>query len=186
MALGMPLWLRVLQRVDKHRAWAAAAVGMIGALAAVSLLPTGRTALVPMAAIMTAFGFFLGLSSVALPSMLADVADYDAWRNRRDRTALLFAFQSLVTKLNQGVGGASALGIAAAFGFDPKRPVEGTAALGLDLAFVALPIALLLPTAVLAWRYPFGRRAQRTVAKRLARRASRTGTARGATGTVAN
>jgi Na+/melibiose symporter-like transporter len=171
MALGMPVWLRVLERVDKHRAWAAAAIGMIGTLATVLLLPTGRAALVPMAGIMTAFGFLLGLSSIALPSMLADVADYDAWRNRRDRTAVLFAFQSLVTKLNQGVGGAAALGIAAAFGFDAARPVEGTAALGLDLAFVALPIALLLPTAVLAWRYPFGRRAQRTVANRLARRA---------------
>ena len=30
MALGMPLWLQVMKRVDKHRAWAVAAVGMIG------------------------------------------------------------------------------------------------------------------------------------------------------------
>ena len=172
MALGMPLWLRVLERVDKHRAWALAGAGMVVALAAVPLLPVGRAALVPTIGVMTAFGFCLGLSSIALPSMLADVADYDAWRNGRDRTAVLFAFQSLVTKLNQGVGGAAALGLAAAFGFDAKRPVAGAAALGLDLAFVALPIALLLPAMALAWRYPFGRRAQRAVARRLARRAA--------------
>jgi len=169
MALGMPLWLRVMRRVDKHRAWAAAAVGMIGTLAAALAVPPG--ALGPMVAVMTAFGFFLGLSSIALPSLLADIVDYDLWRNRKDRAAIFFAFQALVTKLNQGVGGAIALAIPAFFGFTAAGELDGQAILGLKLAFVAWPCALLVPMLVLAWRYPLDRRAHGILTRRIARTA---------------
>jgi fucose permease len=59
MALGMPLWLRVMQRVEKHRAWTFAAVGMIAALSVVPALEPGADALRPMIAVMACFGFFL-------------------------------------------------------------------------------------------------------------------------------
>ena len=170
MALGMPLWLQVMKRVDKHRAWAVAAVGMICTLSLAPWVAPGPGALVPMVAIMTAFGFFLGLSSIALPSLLADIVDYDLWKNGKDRAAILFAFQALVTKLNQGVGGAIALAIAALFGFTGKGETAAAAATGLKLAFVAWPCLLLLPMLVLAWRYPLDRRAQGILARRLARR----------------
>ena len=172
MALGMPLWLQVMKRIDKHRAWALAAVGMIVTLALAPWVSPGPGALMPMVAIMTAFGFFLGLSSIALPSLLADIVDYDLWKNGKDRAAILFAFQALVTKLNQGVGGAIALAIAALFGFTGKGETTAEAATGLKLAFVLWPCLLLLPMLVLAWRYPLDRRAQGILARRLARRAA--------------
>jgi glycoside/pentoside/hexuronide:cation symporter, GPH family len=178
MALGMPLWLQVMRHVDKHRAWAAAAVGMIATLLLVPWLEPGPAALRPMIGIMTCFGFFLGLSSIALPSLLADIVDYDIWRNRQDRAAIFFSFQALVTKLNQGVGGAIALSIPALFGFQAKGTPSDTAVLGLKLAFVAWPCMLLLPMLVLAWRYPLGRRAHGILARRLAGRAR----SRGASG----
>ena len=171
MALGMPLWLQLMKRVDKHRAWAAAALGMILTLLAVPWLEPGPGALVPMIAIMTSFGFFLGLSSIALPSLLADIVDYDIWRNRRDRAAIFFSFQALVTKLNQGIGGAIALSIPALFGFSARTPLAPEAVLGLKLAFVAWPCLLLLPMMLLAWRYPLGRRAHGILARRIGARA---------------
>ena len=170
MALGMPLWLQVLKRVEKHRAWASAALGMIAALLAVLTLEPGSGALLPMIAIMSGFGFFLGLSSIALPSLLADVVDYDVWRNRQDRAAIFFSFQAIVTKLNQGVGGAVALAIPTLFGFDARQEITASAALGLKVAFVGWPCLLLVPMLVLAWRYPLGRRAHGILARRLERR----------------
>jgi len=113
---------------------------------------------------------FIGLSSIALPSLLADIIDYDLWRNRKERAAIFFSFQALVTKLNQGLGGSAALAIAGLFGFSGKQDAEGSAVVGLQLAFVGWPILLLLPTIVLAWRYPLGRRAQRLLRLRLDRR----------------
>jgi Na+/melibiose symporter-like transporter len=170
MALGMPLWLRVMQRVEKHRAWSLAAAGMMATLLAVLLIEPGPGSLAPMAAIMACFGFFLGLSSIALPSLLADIVDYDAWRNRQERAAIFFSFQAIVTKLNQGVGGAVALAIPTLFGFDAQREITPQAAIGLKVAFVAWPCLLLVPMLLLAWRYPLDRRAHGVLARRLASR----------------
>jgi len=168
MALGMPLWLKVMTRVDKHRAWALSAVGMIFTLSFIPFVAPGATALRPMMAIMTGFGFFLGLSSIALPSLLADIVDYDLWRNRKDRAAIFFSFQALVTKLNQGIGGAIALALPTLFGFSGKGVLTDSAVLGLNVAFVAWPILLLIPMFFLAWRYPLDRRRQGILARRLA------------------
>ncbi len=179
MALGMPLWLHVMKHVDKHRAWAAAALGMIVTLLMVPWIEPGPAALGPMIAVMTGFGFFLGLSSIALPSLLADIVDYDIWRNRLDRAAIFFSFQALVTKLNQGIGGAIALSIPAAFGFQGRATLTPEAVLGLKLAFVAWPCLLLVPMLVLAWRYPLGRRAHAVLARRIG---SRITSARGGVG----
>jgi Na+/melibiose symporter-like transporter len=173
MALGMPLWLQVMKRVDKHRAWALAAVGMIGTLSLVPWLAPGPGALGAMVGIMTAFGFFLGLSSIALPSLLADIVDYDLWKNGKDRAAIFFSFQALVTKLNQGIGGAIALAIPTLFGFTGKGEITAAAATGLKLAFVGWPSLLLVPMLLLAWRYPLDRRAHGILARRLAARAAR-------------
>jgi len=170
MALGMPVWLRVMRRVEKHRAWSVAAAGMIVMLLAVLWLEPGPGALAPMAAIMAGFGFFLGLSSIALPSLLADVVDYDVWRNRRQRAAIFFSFQAIVTKLNQGVGGAVALAIPTLFGFDAQGAITPEGAIGLKVAFVAWPCLLLVPMLMLAWRYPLDRRAHDVLARRLASR----------------
>ncbi len=171
MALGMPLWLQVMKRVEKHRAWAVAAGGMMLALLTVLTLAPGPGSLRPMIVIMAAFGFFLGLSSIALPSLLADIVDYDVWRNRQERAAIFFSFQALVTKLNQGIGGAIALAIPAAFGFTSAREgLTPEAAAGLKVAFVAWPCALLVPMLLMAWRYPLGRRAHGVLARRLAGR----------------
>jgi glycoside/pentoside/hexuronide:cation symporter, GPH family len=173
MALGMPLWLQVMKHVDKHRAWAAAASGMIATLLMVPWVEPGPGALKPMIGIMTSFGFFLGLSSIALPSLLADIVDYDIWRNRQDRAAIFFSFQALVTKLNQGIGGAIALSIPAFFGFTAREALSPEAVLGLKLAFVGWPCLLLIPMLVLAWRYPLGRRAHGILARRIGRRMAR-------------
>jgi glycoside/pentoside/hexuronide:cation symporter, GPH family len=173
MALGMPLWLQVMKHMDKHRAWAVAAAGMMGTLACVPWIAPGPGALLPMIAIMTSFGFFLGVSSIALPSLLADIVDYDIWRNRQDRAAILFSFQALVTKLNQGIGGAIALSIPALFGFAAEGAPTAGAVLGLKLAFVAWPCLLLAPMLLLAWRYPLGRQAHAILARRIGARLAR-------------
>jgi len=171
MAAGMPLWLWLMKRIDKHRVWAAGAVGLIAVLGSVLWIPPG--ALAPMVAVTTGLGLVIGLSSIALPSLLADVVDYDLWKNGKDRAAIFFSFQALVTKLNQGAGGAAALAIAGLFGFSGKGDATGAAATGLKVAFVGWPVLLLVPMIALAWRYPLDRRAQTILRRRLDQRADR-------------
>ncbi len=171
MAAGMPLWLWVMRRYQKHRVWAIGAVGMIVTLLAVLSIPPGG--LVPMIIAASFLGLFIGLSSIALPSLLADVVDYDLWKNRKDRAAIFFSFQALVTKLNQGAGGAAALAIAGLFGFSGKEALSDGGALGLKIAFVGWPILLLLPMIRMAWFYPLDRRAHATLRRRLDQRQDR-------------
>ncbi|MDT8439120.1 MAG: MFS transporter [Wenzhouxiangellaceae bacterium] len=171
MAAGMPLWLWIMRRYQKHRVWALGAVGMIATLLAVLAIPPGG--LVAMIGAATLLGLFIGLSSIALPSLLADVVDYDLWKNQKDRAAIFFSFQALVTKLNQGVGGAGALAVAGWFGFSGKEALTEGGALGLKVAFVAWPCVLLVPMIVLAWHYPLDRRAHGILKRRLAGRVGR-------------
>jgi len=144
---------------------------MIATLLGVLWIPPG--ALAAMIVATTCLGLFIGLSSIALPSLLADLVDYDLWKNRKDRAAIFFSFQALVTKINQGMGGALALAIAGVFGFSGKDAVVGWAVTGLKFAFVGWPCLLLVPMIVLAWRYPLDRRGQRLLRNRLDRRAAR-------------
>jgi glycoside/pentoside/hexuronide:cation symporter, GPH family len=96
--------------------------------------------------------------------------DYDLWRNHQDRAAILFSFQAVATKLNQGLGGAVALGIPAWFGLGAQGPLDDRAVLGLTFGMVLWPCLLLLPMSLMAWRHPLGRRAHRLLSRRLARR----------------
>jgi Na+/melibiose symporter-like transporter len=75
----------VMRRMEKHRAWAAAAVGLVVTLLAALAVAPGPDALPAMVLVMTSFGFFLGLLSIALPALLADIVDYDLWRDPAQR-----------------------------------------------------------------------------------------------------
>ena len=154
MTLGMPVWLQVMRRVEKHRAWALAAMGMLVTLPAALMVRPGPAAFVPMVLVTTSFGFFLGLSSIAQPSLLADIVDYGLWKNRKEHAASFFSFRALVTTLNQGIGGAVALAITGLFGFEAKQALTERWVTGLRLGFVAWPCLLLIPMLVMAWRYP--------------------------------
>ena len=158
MALSMPLWLQLLRRVDKHRLWAVSAPGMMVLLLVIINIEPGPSALMPMTLTMTLFGSMMGLSALVLPSMLGDLVDADLVHNGRDRAGILFAFQALVVKLNQGVGGAIGLSIPAWFGFSAQDALSDSAVTGLKLAFAGWPCLLLAPMAVLAWRYPLDRK----------------------------
>ncbi|TKB47946.1 MFS transporter [Ferrimonas sediminicola] len=158
MALSMPLWLQLLKRVDKHRLWAVSAPGMMLLLLVIVNIEPGPQALMPMALTMTLFGALMGLSALVLPSMLGDLVDVDVAHNGRDRAGILFAFQALVVKLNQGVGGAIGLTIPAWFGFSAVGELSDAAVIGLKLAFAGWPCLLLAPMVLLAWCYPLDRK----------------------------
>ncbi|WP_028117184.1 MFS transporter [Ferrimonas senticii] len=169
MMASMPLWALLLKRVEKHHCWALSGAMTLIFLLLLSTIEAGDNARWQMQLGMTAIGASIGLAALLLPSMMADLIDYDRWRTGKDRGATLFAIQALVIKLNQGAGAAVALAIAAAFGFDAKQAVDADAALGLQLGFIFWPVLLLLPMLYLVWHYRLDRRAQRALIRALAR-----------------
>ncbi|TKB51748.1 MFS transporter [Ferrimonas aestuarii] len=170
--LSLPIWTQVLKRIEKHHGLGISALFLIISLLFISTIEPGEHALRQMQYGMAAIGCAVGLSSLVLPSMLADLLDYDRWRNRRERGATLFAIQALVFKLNQGVGGAAALGLAVLYGFNGKEVAAADGMFGLQLGFLGWPILLLLPTLALIKNYRLGQQAQQALIRRLNRRKS--------------
>ncbi|QIZ78159.1 MFS transporter [Ferrimonas lipolytica] len=170
MVLSIPGWAQLLKRVEKHRAWAASALLLIALLLWIATIAPGDSALMQMQIAMGGVGLCVGLVAIVLPSMMADIVDYDRWRNRRDRAATLFSIQAFAVKLNQGFGSALALGIAAFFGFSGKGELSESASVGLKLGFIVWPSLLLLPMLWLVWHYRLGKTSQRALQRRLASR----------------
>jgi Na+/melibiose symporter-like transporter len=62
-------------------------------------------------------GFFYGITIPLLWAMIADVADYSEWRNRRRATAIIFSAMLCGLKVGLSVGGALVAGILAHYGY---------------------------------------------------------------------
>ncbi len=137
-AAGMPLWVRLSQRVGKARAWMA---GMIAAIVAFiwawGLGPGDTTA---FAAICILSGLALGADLALPPSLLADVIGrHGAMR----ATGAYFGLWTLATKLNLALAAGIALPLLAALGYAPGGRAPGALA-ALAFVYAAVPCLLKL------------------------------------------
>lgn len=65
-------------------------------------------------------GFFYGITIPLLWAMIADVADYSEWKNKRRATAIIFSAMIFGLKAGLSIGGALVAGILAAFGYNEE------------------------------------------------------------------
>ncbi|HOY77194.1 MAG TPA: MFS transporter [Hyphomonadaceae bacterium] len=162
-----PLWLRLSKRIDKHRTWA---IGL-GLSAIVGLfilaLPPGRDSLIALGVILTTMGALQG-AGIALPSaILADVADYEKWKEKANATGNYFALLTLLSKGTTAIGAAIALYLSDALGYIPRARGGTGDYLALMTPFVIVPTVLTLLACVLIVRFPIDRRRHRLIMRRL-------------------
>lgn len=69
-------------------------------------------------------GFFYGLTIPLLWAMIADVADYSEWKNRRRATGIIFSAMIFGLKAGLSIGGAFVAGILGGFGYDESLAVQ--------------------------------------------------------------
>jgi len=69
-------------------------------------------------------GFFYGLTIPLLWAMIADVADYSEWKNKRRATAIIFSAMILGLKAGLSIGGALVAGILGGYGYDESLAVQ--------------------------------------------------------------
>src|SRR5690606_14013321 len=62
-------------------------------------------------------GFFYGITIPLLWAMIADVADYSEWKNKRRATAIIFSAMILGLKLGLTIGGTLVVTFLAAYGY---------------------------------------------------------------------
>jgi glycoside/pentoside/hexuronide:cation symporter, GPH family len=73
-------------------------------------------------------GFFYGITIPLLWAMIADVADYSEWKNRRRATAIIFSAMLCGLKVGLSIGGACVAGILALYGYQADAAAQSAAA----------------------------------------------------------
>jgi Na+/melibiose symporter-like transporter len=167
--LFMPVVPRIMRRFGKHHAWGVSMMAGLCIFALMLLLPQGRAAFVPLLLMMIPIGCTNALNSIAAPSLLGDIIDYDTLKTGKQRAATYSALYALVVKLNTAVGGAVAFLIIGLVHYQPKLGAANSpeAILGLKIAFVLAPAIIYGCSFMFVWFFPIDRRRQDIIRRRL-------------------
>lgn len=162
--LGVPVWIWLSTRSDKHRVWCAAMLIASAAFAVVPFL-SPELAWVFMGVCFVT-GATLGADLALPPSIQADVVDYDRLKSGRDRTGVYFALWGMATKL------ALALAVGIAFpaleiaGFDPNDEIPN-AIWALVVIYAVCPVVLKILAVMIVASFPISRRKHDIIRRRL-------------------
>ena len=172
--LAIPLWLRISDRLGKHRTVVLGIAWLSLWSAPIPLLGPGDYWI--FFGLMVMKGSAVGSLYFLPASMAADIVDLDTLRSGEQRTGLYFSIWGMALK------GAAALGVlvatttAAWFGFNPAIDSNtATAKLAVACLYSLIPAGLALLAVPLLWRYPLSEARQRRMRERIERRNRRRG-----------
>lgn len=137
MIVGIGFSKRLADRFGKRNVFSGALLASTLFLLAFYAYPPDAVAPVVISYIF--HGFFYGITIPLLWAMIADVADYSEWKNRRRATAIIFSAMLCGLKVGLSVGGALVAGILALYGYRADAPVQSADAVsGIRLAVSVL------------------------------------------------
>jgi glycoside/pentoside/hexuronide:cation symporter, GPH family len=170
--IGVPLWIWLAGRTDKHITWLCSISLMGVAFPQFVWLGPGDVALAAL--LLFVIGIGGGNTQVVPSSMKADVIDLDALESGEDRAGLFFAAWSTATKVVAALGVGISMPILAWFGFDPTIVNAPEHLRAFQLYFSLSPPVFYLLSAMLVIGYPITRNSHRLIRERLeaARRAT--------------
>jgi GPH family glycoside/pentoside/hexuronide:cation symporter len=169
--LCVPLWLRLSDRIGKHRAVALAALWLAVFSLPLPFLGAGMGSwLVALIVIRgSSFASILFLAN----SMAADVVDEDTVASGQQRTGLFFAVWGMTIKLSVALGVLLGTVGPAAFGFEPAAAAQSEGALlALRAVYGFVPAALMAIGAPFLWNFPITRARQAVLRAQIAARES--------------
>ncbi|MBW2279876.1 MAG: MFS transporter [Deltaproteobacteria bacterium] len=166
---AIPIWLRISDRIGKHKT-VVLGIGWLSLWSApIPLLGPGDYWIFFFLMIMK--GSSIG-SLVFLPaSMAADIVDLDTLRTGEQRTGLYFSIWGMVNKGAAALGVLVSTSVAAWFGFEPALDANTPGAkLAVACLYSVIPAGLALVAVPLLWRYPLTEARQRRMRERIERR----------------
>lgn len=170
----IPLWLRLIEKIGKHKAWAAGGFLYAGVSPLVIFLEPGQSAFVPYLVIAALQACAFAVSGLAGPAMLTDVIDYDTWKTGAKRAASYFAIHSIIQKAVVSVGSGLGLLLAGLAGFSPGGDNSQQAVWTLLFIVGVLPSLFYIAAFYLIWRFPINQKRQEILQKRIQQREFRT------------
>jgi len=171
---SVPMWMWLIKRIGKHRAWALGVFGDAAIYPFLALLHPGPASYLPALVLITLSGFADAVARIASDAILGDIVDFDTLRTGSNRAANYYAVKSLVTKANVALGGGAAYLSISFFGYDPSATVNGSRGVfGLLLTLLFIPSVLYVLGGLIMWRFPIDRRRQDIIRRRLDSRRER-------------
>jgi glycoside/pentoside/hexuronide:cation symporter, GPH family len=141
--IGVLLSKAVAERIGKRRLFVIGLLGTVVFTAAFILLPASNLPLIIATEALRQFAY--GFTIPLLWAMMADVADFSEWKNRRRATAVIFSAIIFGLKAGLGIGGAIGGYLLEAYGYVPNAVQSDHALLGIRLTASIFPaIAFLL------------------------------------------
>ena len=170
--VGLPLWVWLGKRRDKHLCWCGAMIWACLWFALVPALDAGDTT--AFLVICVATGLALGADLALPPSLQADVIDIDRAENGAQRTGVYFALWGMAQKLALALAVGMAFPLLDLAGFDPTAQAgEDSTRTGvwtLVALYAAAPIAFKLCAILLIWKHPLTRAAHAALQQKIAER----------------
>ena len=120
--IGIGLSKRLADRFGKRDVFGAALLVSTLCLLAFLLFPPTAAGTVVVTGML--HGFFYGITTPILWSMVADVADFSEWKYNRRATAIVFSAIMVGLKFGLAIGGALVTKILAIYGYDPDLTTQ--------------------------------------------------------------
>jgi GPH family glycoside/pentoside/hexuronide:cation symporter len=166
---ALPLWVRLSDRIGKHRTVTIAALSIGLWSLPFPFLGAGD---------MLWYGVFIVLRGSGLAaifflsnSIAADVVDQDTLDSGRQRTGLFFALWGMAIKLALALGVMMGTGLPSLFGFLPAEAQHSPESItALLFIYGWLPGVIMLLAFPLLWNFPIDRSSQRTLRARIEER----------------
>jgi len=153
--LGIPLWVWLAGKTDKHITWLFS-ISLMG-LMFPQFLWLGEGDILLAAFLLFVIGIGGGNTAVVPTSMKADVIDLDSIESGEDRAGLFFAAWSTATKVVAALGVGISMPVLGYMGFNPTIVNPPEQLFALQAWFALVPVAFYLLSATLVIGYPITR-----------------------------
>lgn len=167
-----PLWLWLSRRFSKHSVWSVGLLlGGLAGLPTLFLVP-GEQSLYPLIAITLVVFTLHGVIIALPPAILADIADYQAWRQNTNATGNYFSLLVFLSKVTTAVGASFALLLSDVLGYAPNAS-NATNVVALLIPLIVIPTLMYVYASAKIWTFPLDRHRQSVISRRLAQRQAR-------------
>ena len=155
VSLSVPVWMLISRKLSKRGVWLSGAALSLSMQATLFFFPPST---VPtFMALLIVMGFGNGAFAVTFWSMLPDTVEYGEWRSGIRDEGFVFGINQLALKAASGLG-IGVLGFALeAVGYVANEVQTDTAAAGLRIISILLPLGCGLTAAALIAFYPIDR-----------------------------
>ncbi len=171
--LAIPMWVKVSNRIGKHRAWVTGLMVVLVVSPTYLFLGPGQFIYMVPFALVSAIG--TGAFQTLPNSMKADVIDIDTARTGENRAAMFFSAWSLATKAAGSIGSSLGLFALSMIGYDAAAGAVNSdeAIMGLKYSYAILPAVMFVLAGAIVWNYPLTRERQRRIRGAIDRREQR-------------